>query len=99
MALGPVIVALLIALLLVLVRPAVGWTVAQFIQTALLLIGVQLYFADINETLLLPPAWRDLLMFGSILVVIYLNSPEGRLLLARRPTPIAGAATAPPAHG
>jgi hypothetical protein len=72
LALGPVIIALFATALIVLVRPAAGWTVAQFIQTVLLLIGVQLYFADVNATLLLPPAWRDLLVLGSILVVIYL---------------------------
>ena len=81
LVLGPIIFTLLITVLLVLVRPALGWTVAQFIQTVLLLIGVQLYFADTDQALLLPALLRDFLMLGSILVVIYLNSPEGRLLL------------------
>ena len=100
LVLGPVIFALLIAVLLVLVRPTLGWTVAQFIQTVLLLIGVQLYFADTDQALLLPSLLRDFLMLGSILVVIYLNSPEGRLLLARRspPATLVEAAT-PAAHG
>ena len=83
--LAPVIAALLVAALLALVRPPVGWTVAQFVQTVVLLVGVQLYYADSSQVL--SSTWRDLLMFGSILVVIYLNSPEGRLLLARRAQP------------
>ncbi len=82
--LAPVIVAMLIAALLILVRPPLGWTVAQFIQTVLLLVGVQLYFTSGDPAMLLPVMWRDFLMLGSILIVIYLNSPEGRLLLARR---------------
>jgi hypothetical protein len=99
LALGPVVFALLITALLVLVRPALGWTVAQFIQTVLLLIGVQLYFADAAEALLPPSALRDFLMLGSILVVIYLNSPEGRLLLVRRLQPAAVSdAVTPAAH-
>lgn len=93
--LAPVIAALLVAALFALVRPPVGWTVAQFVQTVVLLVGVQLYFADSSQVL--PSAWRDLLMLGSILVVIYLNSPEGRLLLARRAQPAAPAEDA--AHG
>ena len=96
LVLGPVIFALLSTVLLVLVRPALGWTVAQFIQTVLLLIGVQLYFAESDQALLLPALLRDFLMLGSILVVIYLNSPEGRLLLARRSQPAAVVETATP---
>ena len=60
LVLGPIIFTLLITVLLVLVRPALGWTVAQFIQTVLLLIGVQLYFADTDQALLLPALLRDL---------------------------------------
>jgi len=100
--LAPVIVALLIAALLILVRPPLGWTVAQFIQTVLLLIGVQLYFTSGDPAMLLPVMWRDFLMLGSILVVIYLNSPEGRLLLARRSPHAPPHEVAPPpytAHG
>jgi len=95
--LAPVIAALLVAALLALVRPPVGWTVAQFVQTVVLLVGVQLYYADSSQVL--SSTWRDLLMFGSILVVIYLNSPEGRLLLARRAQPAAPSKGAAAAHG
>jgi hypothetical protein len=52
--------------------------------------------------MLLPVMWRDFLMLGSILVVIYLNSPEGRLLLARRSPHAPPHEVAPPpytAHG
>jgi hypothetical protein len=34
-------------------------------------------------------ALRDFLLLGAILVVVYLNSPEGRLLLVRRAAPAA----------
>jgi NADH:ubiquinone oxidoreductase subunit 6 (subunit J) len=89
LVLGPVVVALLAAALLVLVRPPLGWTVAQVAETVLLLIGVQLYFTDVDQALLLPLALRDFLLLGAILVVVYLNSPEGRLLLVRRAAPAA----------
>lgn len=89
LVLGPVVVVLLAAVLLVLVRPPLGWTVAQVVETVLLLVGVQLYFTDVEQALLLPLALRDFLLLGAILVVVYLNSPEGRLLLVRRATPAA----------
>lgn len=100
LVMGPVVMALLIAALLVLLRPFAGWTTAQFIQAVLLLIGVQLYFANFDQAILLPAPVRDFLLLGSIVIVIYLNSPEGRLLLVRQAAP-ATAGTAPPAadHG
>lgn len=74
---------LAIAALLCLLHAHLGWTVAMLIESLILLLALQTYLSDptgalVNRSLLY------LLMLGAVLVVVYLNSPEGRLLLVRR---------------
>lgn len=82
--LAPSGLLLLLAAILVFVRPRTGWVLAMILQCIILFITLQVYFVDDSEQVIY--RWLlYLIMLGAILVVIYFNAPEGRLLLARRP--------------
>jgi hypothetical protein len=83
-ALIPFIVLVLTCIVACLVRPRGGWHLGLLTESLILLVALQLYFYDRNHVL----AERPLLfiyMLGAILIIIFMNSPEGRLLLGPPP--------------
>lgn len=86
-ALAPFALLVLLCAIVCLVRPRAGWHAGLLAECLILLVTLQVYFYDRNEIL----SERPLLfvyMAGAILIVIFMNSPEGRLLLARRSEPL-----------
>lgn len=84
MALFPFIVLVLACIVICLVRPRIGWHLGLLTESLILLVALQLYFYDRNHVL----SERPLLfiyMLGAILIIIFMNSPEGRLLLGPPP--------------
>jgi hypothetical protein len=63
-----------------LIRPRLGWHMAMLAQSAILLIALQVYLSDRNAVLARRPLLY-LYILGAILIVVFMNSPEGRLLL------------------
>lgn len=95
-ALFPFIALVLICIVVCLVRPRIGWHLGLLTESLILLVALQLYFYDRNHVL----SERPLLfvyMLGAILIIIFMNSPEGRLLLG--PPPDDAPATDPSVHG
>lgn len=80
---SPLCLLLLAAAVLALLRRRSAWVFAMILQCIILLLCLQTWFADPTGAVIARPVLY-LGMAGSILVVFYLNSPEGRLLLARR---------------
>lgn len=79
-ALVPFAVLALLCAFLCMVRPRLGWHVAMLAESLILLVALQVYFYDRDRIF----SERPLLfvyMLGAILIVIFINSPEGRLLL------------------
>ncbi|GIK72576.1 MAG: hypothetical protein BroJett021_15640 [Chloroflexota bacterium] len=66
------------------VRPRFGWHMAMIVESLILLVALQVYLSDRNQVLTERPL-LFLYMLGAILVVIFMNSPEGRLLLGSKP--------------
>jgi hypothetical protein len=66
------------------VRPRLGWHMAMIVESLILLVALQVYLSDRNQVLTERPL-LFLYMLGAILVVIFMNSPEGRLLLGPKP--------------
>ncbi len=83
-ALFPFLLLVLVCIIVCLVRPRVGWHLGLLTESLILLVALQLYFYDRNHVL----SERPLLfiyMLGAILIIIFMNSPEGRLLLGPKP--------------
>jgi hypothetical protein len=81
----PMGIALLVVALMVFLRPRLAWVVAMVLQCVILFVSLQVYFVDSVEYVIFH--WLlHLIMLSAILVVIYFSAPEGRLLLARRPS-------------
>jgi hypothetical protein len=79
---GPLSLLAVAAVLFVLLRPRPGWVFAMAVQCVVLFLSLELYFIERGDNLVeLPIVY--LTMLGSILIVVFLNSPEGRLLLVR----------------
>lgn len=80
----PFALLVLLSIVVCLVRPRAGWHMAMITESLILLVALQVYLSDRNQVL----AERPLLflyMLGAILIVIFMNSPEGRLLLGPKP--------------
>ncbi len=73
----------LICVIACLVRPRLGWHMAMLVQSGILLIALQVYLSDRNNILTRRPLLY-LYMLGAILIIVFMNSPEGRLLLGQR---------------
>ncbi|HQY91314.1 hypothetical protein [Caldilinea sp.] len=83
----PFALLILLCLVVCLARPRPGWHMAMIAESLILLVALQVYLSDRNQRL----AERPLLfvyMLGAILVIVFMNSPEGRLLLGRKPDDI-----------
>lgn len=83
---GPLALLAAIATLLVLLRPRPGWVSAMALQCVVLFLSLEIYFIERGDDIVELPILY-LMMLGSILIVIFLNSPEGRLLLVRSAPP------------
>ena len=79
---GPLALLSLAGALLVLLRPRPGWVFAMAVQCVVLFLSLEIYFIERGDDIVELPILY-LMMLGSILIVIFLNSPEGRLLLVR----------------
>ena len=79
----PFATIVLVCIVVCLVRPRLGWHLAMLAQSAILLIALQVYLSDRNNILTRRPLLY-LYMLGAILIVVFMNSPEGRLLLGRQ---------------
>ena len=79
---GPLALLAFAAALLVLLRPRGGWVFAMAVQCVVLFLGLEIYFIERGDDIVELPILY-LMMLGSIMIVIFLNSPEGRLLLVR----------------
>lgn len=84
---GPLSLLAIAAILLVLLRPRTGWVFAMALQCAVLFLSLEIYFIERGDDIVELPILY-LMMLGSILIVVFLNSPEGRLLLVRTPQPV-----------
>lgn len=87
---GPLLLLGLASIIVVFARPRAGWVFAMAVQCIVLFIGLAIYFVErADDVVELPVLYLTLL--GSILIVVFLNSPEGRLLLVRTvPASISG---------
>jgi hypothetical protein len=83
---GPLTLLALAAIVLVLLRPRPGWVFAMALQCVVLFLSLEIYFIERGDDIVELPILY-LMMVGSILIVVFLNSPEGRLLLARLAAP------------
>jgi hypothetical protein len=83
---GPLLLLTIAAILLVLLRPRPGWVFAMAVQCVVLFLGLEIYFIERGDDIVELPVLY-LTMLGSILIVVFLNSPEGRLLLVRTAPP------------
>ena len=54
------------------------------VQCVILFLGLEIYFIERGDDIIALPVLY-LMLLGSILIVIFLNAPEGRLLLLRTP--------------
>jgi hypothetical protein len=84
LALLPFVALVLLCVAVCLVRPRIGWHLGLLTESLILLVALQLYFYDRNQVL----SERPLLfvyMLGAILIIVFMNSPEGRLLLGAPP--------------
>lgn len=108
---GPLALLVLAAIVIIFVRPRAGWVFAMAVQCIVLFLGLEIYFIERGDDIIELPILY-LMLLGSILLVVFLNSPEGRLLLVRSPAepgtlgtpapPLAPSLTpptAPVAHG
>lgn len=80
LAILPFVALVLVCIIVCLVRPRAGWYLGLLTESLILLVALQLYVYDRNHVL----SERPLLfvyMLGAILIIIFMNSPEGRLLL------------------
>lgn len=77
---------LLICALFCVLWPRGGWHLAMLAESLILLIGLQVYLSD-REQLLTERSWLYLHMFVAILAVVFMNSPEGKLLLGQKADP------------
>ena len=73
----------LVCCVVCLIRPRLGWHMAMLAQSAILLIALQVYLSDRNAVLTRRPLLY-LYILGAILIVVFMNSPEGRLLLGHQ---------------
>ncbi|MCS6826854.1 MAG: hypothetical protein NZ553_09595 [Caldilinea sp.] len=62
--------------------PRVGWHLAMIVESLILLVGLQVYLSD-RDQLLTDRPWLYLHMFVAILAIMFMNSPEGKLLLGQ----------------
>ncbi len=74
------------AIVLVWLRPHAGWLFAMAVQCVVLFLSLEIYFIERADDIIDLPVLY-LMMFGAVLIVIFLNSPEGRLLLVRSTSP------------
>ena len=81
---GPLALLVLAAIVVVFVRPRAGWVFAMAVQCIVLFLGLEIYFIERGDDIVELPILY-LMLLGSILIVVFLNSPEGRLLLLRSP--------------
>lgn len=79
---APLALLAIAAILLVLLRPRPGWVFAMALQCVVLFLSLEIYFIERGDDIVELPILY-LMMLGSILIVVFLNSPEGRLLLVR----------------
>jgi hypothetical protein len=79
---GPLALLVLAAILMIFLRPRAGWVFAMAVQCIILFLGLEIYFIERGDDVVELPILY-LMLLGSILIVVFLNSPEGRLLLAR----------------
>lgn len=80
----PFALLILLSIVVCLVRPRAGWHMAMITQSLILLVALQVYLSDRNQVLSERPL-LFLYLLGAILVVVFMNSPEGRLLLGPKP--------------
>lgn len=83
---GPLTLLAIAAIVLVLLRPRHGWVFAMALQCVVLFLSLEIYFIERGDDIVELPILY-LMMVGSILIVVFLNSPEGRLLLVRPVAP------------
>ncbi len=83
---GPLSLLAIAAILFVLLRPRPGWVFAMAFQCVVLFLSLEIYFIERGDDIVELPILY-LMMLGSILIVVFLNSPEGRLLLVRSAPP------------
>jgi hypothetical protein len=79
---GPLSFLAIAAALLVVLRPRQGWVFAMAVQCVVLFLSLEIYFIERDDNIVELPILY-LMMLGAILIVVFLNSPEGRLLLVR----------------
>lgn len=95
---GPLALLVLAAIVVVFVRPRAGWVLAMALQCIILFLGLEIYFIERGDDIVELPILY-LMLLGSILIVVFLNSPEGRLLLTRGPAPPLAPSIMPPRRG
>jgi hypothetical protein len=83
---GPLSLLAIAAIVLVLLRPRPGWVFAMAVQCVVLFLGLEIYFIERGDDIVELPILY-IMMLGAILIVVFLNSPEGRLLLVRTAPP------------
>ena len=83
---GPLALLVLAAIVVIFVRPRAGWVFAMAVQCIVLFLGLEIYFIERGDDIVELPILY-LMLLGSILIVVFLNSPEGRLLLVRSSAP------------
>ena len=92
---GPLALLVLAAIIVVFVRPRAGWVFAMAVQCIVLFLGLEIYFIERGDDIVELPILY-LMLLGAVLIVVFLNSPEGRLLLTRSPAPPVAPAMMPP---
>jgi hypothetical protein len=79
---GPLALLVLASILVIFLRSRAGWVFAMAVQCIVLFLGLEIYFIERGDDVVELPILY-LMLLGSILIVVFLNSPEGRLLLVR----------------
>jgi hypothetical protein len=79
---GPLTLLVLASILAIFLRPRAGWVFAMAVQCIILFLGLEIYFIERGDDIIELPILY-LMLLGSILIVVFLNAPEGRLLLVR----------------
>lgn len=80
----PFALLVLLSAIVCLVHSRVGWHMAMITESLILLVALQVYLSDRNQVLTERPM-LFIYMLGAILIVLFMNSPEGRLLLSPKP--------------
>lgn len=78
---------LLLCALVCALWPRAGWHLAMIAESLILLVGLQVYLSD-REQILTDRPWLYFYMLIAILAIVFMNSPEGKLLLGQNAEPV-----------